>query len=241
MFCALAIERSFIVWYTIVVNELKLKALNLRKSGYSYSLISKKLSVSKSTLSNWLSRELFVPNKEVLKRIGAAKLKSALYKQKQKFNDIAQRTEEAKKEIGKISERDFFMIGLGLYFGEGSKSFEEVKISNANPAIIKVAIKWFQKFCKITAKNIKITVHGYPDTDINKLVRFWSIETLIPKKQFNKVIIDRRSNKSKLKNKKLPYGTVHVYIKRGRTLSVGIKSTHRKIIGWIEAVIKQII
>lgn len=65
------------------MNVLKEKAIQLRMAGYSYN-ISQRLSLAKSTLSNWLSRVPFEPNDEVISRIGKAKLKSALYKQKMK-------------------------------------------------------------------------------------------------------------------------------------------------------------
>ena len=53
---------------------------------------------------------------------------------------------EAKKDVGGLSLRDIFMLGIGPYLGEGSKSQEEVKIVNAYPTIIKLGIKWLKKF-----------------------------------------------------------------------------------------------
>jgi len=63
------------------MNQFKKEALKLRRAGYSYTMIREKLGVSKSTLSNWLINIPFRPNREVIKKIGQAKLKSALYKQ----------------------------------------------------------------------------------------------------------------------------------------------------------------
>ena len=123
------------------MNPLKQNALKLRKAGYSYSMIGKKLDIAKSTLSNWLTNVPFIPNKEVLQRVGKAKLKSALHKQKIKFKNIERMKRGAAKEIGELSLRDIFMLGIGLYLGEGSKSQEQVKIVNADPIIIKLANK----------------------------------------------------------------------------------------------------
>jgi len=222
------------------MNQLKQKALKLRNAGYSYSMIGKKLNIAKSTLSNWLTNIPFKPNKEVLQRVGKAKLKSALHKQKIKFENITRMKSEAAKEIGKLSLRDIFMLGIGLYWGEGSKSHEEVRVVNADPTIIKLSIRWLKEFGGVRREHLRVSVHGYPDHDINKLVKFWSKELNIPNNQFIKTQIDTRLNKSILKRRKLPYGTAHVYVRGGGTLLWGVKNLHRKIMGWIETSTKQI-
>lgn len=222
------------------MTTLKERAIKLRTAGYSYSMIRKKIGVPKATLSNWLTFIPFKPNKAVLNQIGGAKLKSALYKQNLKFEDIARMKVEAKKDIGVLSERDMFMLGVGLYMGEGSKSFEQVQVTNSDPIIIKTAMIWLKTFLKLDTKNFIIQIHAYPDTDLVKSVNFWSKETGIPASQFSKTIIDNRRNKSKLNKRKLPYGTVGLRIKNGGTISPGIKSLHRKIMGWIDSSTKQI-
>lgn len=222
------------------MNLIKQKAIELRKAGYSYNMIGEKLNVAKSTLSNWLTNIPFVPNAEVLQRVGRAKLKSALYKQRIKFENIARMKREATKDVGKLSSRDLFMLGIGLYLGEGSKSHEEVRIVNADPTIIKLGIRWLKEFGGVHREHLRVAVHGYPDHKINKLVNFWSKELNIPIGQFIKTQIDTRLNKSILKRRKLPYGTAHVYVRGGGTLLWGVKNLHRKIMGWIETTTKKI-
>jgi transcriptional regulator with XRE-family HTH domain len=222
------------------MNPLRIKAQKLRKAGYSYSIINKKLGVSKSTLSNWLNNIKFFPNKEVISRIGKAKLKSALYKQKLKFADIEKGEKDAIKEVRVLSTRDLFMLGIGLYLGEGTKAIEQIRIVNSDPNIIKLSIRWLKKFLNLDTKNFKITLHGYPDNDVKKDIIFWSEQTQIPIKQFSKSILDRRIKKSAINKRKLPHGTAHLYIKKGDTKLVGVTSSHRKIMGWIKAVVSQI-
>ncbi|MCX6813548.1 MAG: hypothetical protein NTV77_03690, partial [Candidatus Azambacteria bacterium] len=92
----------------------------------------------------------------------------------------------------------------------------------------------------VRKEHLRAAVHGYPDHDISEIVNFWSKELHIPIKQFIKTQIDTRQNKSALKRRKLPYGTVHVYVRGGGTLLWGVKNLHRKIMGWIETTIKQV-
>lgn len=222
------------------MNQLRKKAEKLRLLGYSYGMIHEKLAISKSTLSNWLNQIAFNPNRKVMEKIGKAKLKSALYKHRFKMQDIKQRKQEAAQEIGKLTHRDIFMLGIGIYFGEGSKSIEEIRISNSDPMIIRLSLVWLQKFCGLKKHHFRITLHSYPDIDHRKALQFWSKKTTIPTTQFTKTVVDNRENKSLLKRRKLPYGTAHLYVRSGGTIIPGVKSLHRKIIGWMESVAKQI-
>lgn len=233
------IEPLCIVWYDEHMNQLKIKAQKLRKAGNSYSMIGEQLRISKSTLSNWLNNIEFFPNQEVIKRVGQAKLKSALFKQKAKLADIESGKKEAIKDIGALSARDLFILGIGLYLGEGSKAIEEVKIANSDPEIIKLAIKWLTDSFNLNVKNFKITLHDYPDNDVEESKVFWSKQTQIPIEQFSKTVLDRRVNKSATNKRKLLYGTAHLYVKKGDTNLIGVRSLHRKIMGLIKAVTDQ--
>jgi len=217
---------------------LKNKAIILRKRGYSYNLISKKLGVSKSSLSGWLKETPFHPNRLVLDRIKFGPLKSAELRHNIKVADIIKEKGKARKELGIISKRDLFLLGIGLYLGEGSKLYESIRIINSDPQIIKLAIKWFKEICGLNNNNITIAIHLYPDNDVNKCLKYWSKTINIPIRQFRQTQIDRRINKSSNKKRKLPYGTAHLTIISNGNQNFGVK-LHRRIMGWIDGVYKQ--
>lgn len=219
--------------------SLKEKAISYREKGYSYNMISKKIGVNKSTLSNWLNHIPFSPNEEVVKRIGLAKLKSASFKHNQKIAEIKEMRALAKIELGKLTKRDLWLLGIGLYLGEGTKAYEQIRFSNSNPEVIKIAAVWFREICKLKDINFNPVIHIYPDNNIEETIRYWSEITGLPKKQFGKTYIDIRNNKSKTKRKILPYGTLHLRIKSYGEKQFG-KRLHRRIMGWIESVNEQI-
>ena len=99
-------------------HQIKYRAVNLRKEGYSYTHISKVTSVAKSTLSNWLADIPYLPNKTTLKTIGKARVASNLTKHKQKNDSILKAKKEARVEIGDLTNRDIFMLGLGWIMGD---------------------------------------------------------------------------------------------------------------------------
>lgn len=219
--------------------SLKEKAINYRKRGYSYNMISEKLMIAKSTLSGWLQEIPYNPNKEVIKRIGLARVKSAEFKRNQKMTNILKMKKLAKKELGKLTKRDLWLLGIGLYLGDGTKTNESVQVINSDPKIIKLAIKWFRKVCGLKTKNFNIVIHTYPDNNINSTINYWSRITGIPKKQFGKTQIDKRTNKSNKKKGMLPYGTAHIKIRARGKKEFGT-SFHRRIMGWIETALNQI-
>ena len=219
--------------------NLKEKAINYRKKGYSYNMICNKIGVNKSTLSNWLNKIPFSPNKEVIKRIGLAKLKSASFKHNQKMEEILEMKNLAEKELGKITERDLWLLGIGLYLGEGNKSYEHIRFSNSDPETIKIIIAWFKKVCNLKNKNLNPFIHVYPDNNVEETINYWSKTTGIPKNQFGKTYIDKRTNKSKIKRKTLPHGTLHLRIRSYGEKEFG-RRLHRRIMGWIESATDQI-
>ena len=223
----------------IKYSGFKRKAIQYRRQGYSYSMISEKLGLSKSTLSNWLKEIPYKPNSKVLKRIQLAPAKSAEVVHNRKVANIVRTKRLAKKELDKLTKRDLWMLGIGLYLGEGTKMQESTRIINSDPEIIKTAIAWFKKICGLSVKNFTIAIHTYPDNDIKKTISYWSKVTGIPKNQFGKTQIDRRTNKSNKKRRRLPYGTAHLTIKANGKKEFGV-NLHRRIEGWIEAALSQI-
>lgn len=218
---------------------IRQKAIRYRKAGYSYNLISKKMGLSKSTMSDWLRGVPFKPNQEVLKRINGAQMKSAETLAARRLKDISRMRSIAKKEIGTLSNRDLMMLGIGIYLGEGSKLHEYVRMINSDPDIIRLSIKWFKKACGLKNENFRPCIHLYPDVDINQALTYWSKITKIPKDRFGKVQVDIRTDKTKKKRGKLPYGTMHLYVNSCGKKELG-RSLHRRIMGWIEAVHAQI-
>ncbi|MEK7061179.1 MAG: hypothetical protein AAB954_00790 [Patescibacteria group bacterium] len=220
---------------------IKAFAIELRKKGYSYTLINKKTMVPKGTLSGWLKDIKYFPNSIVLNRIKNAQFKSAKVLNRNKLNRIMAAQKFASKELGKISKRDLLMVGIGLYIGEGSKYKNGiVSVVNSDPNVIKLAEKWFIDSCGLTKNNFTLTLHLYPDNDVVKSTHFWSKTTGIPIKQFRKTYIDRRLNKTMFSKNKLSYGTATLCIRSNRETENGVY-LFRRILAWIKGIERQVL
>jgi hypothetical protein len=219
--------------------SLKQQAVDLRKDGWSYNIIAEQLKVAKSSLSGWLAEIPYQPNEEVQKRIKTGPLKSGINSHNQKLASIQKTKSRAALELGKFTKRDLWMIGIGLYISEGTKTFENVRVINSDPNVILLALFWFKNICKVPIKNFSLAVHLYPDTSINETINFWSKITGIPSSQFSKCQIDKRLNKSQKKERILPYGTAHLSIKSCGKPEFGVL-LHRRIMGWIQESFNQV-
>ena len=202
-------------------------------------MISQRLGVGKGTLSAWLREVPYTPNQAVIARIRAGPAKAAVMKQRVRFQQILALKAQGQKEIGQLSERDLLLLGLGLYMGEGSKLYEEVRIVNSDPQIIRVAMQWLRRSCGIPRRNFVVAVHVYPDSSPGASVRYWARITGVPRGQFERVQVDRRLDKSNRKRRRLPYGTAHVKVYSRGDHRFGV-ALHRRIIGWIEAAYKNL-
>jgi hypothetical protein len=218
-------------------DNLRLKAIELRKKGYSYSYIKSQISVSKGTLSEWLSAVPYKANEEMLSKMKKARDASAFAKKQSKQESFDKAKIEGEKDIGTLSTRDFFMLGIGLYLGEGAKTGEDIRIINSNPAIIYLAIAWFKRSCGLSDEHFRIRLHLYPDSNVDECLSFWSKTTNIHISRFYKTQIDLRKDK-KLSNKaKLPYGTAHLSVRSNGKKEFGVFLA-RKIKVWMDLVLK---
>ncbi|HEY9584635.1 MAG TPA: helix-turn-helix transcriptional regulator [Candidatus Paceibacterota bacterium] len=216
--------------------SIREKSLILRKNGYSYAFISEKTGISKSTLSDWLHSIDYHPNQEMIDKIGKARAASGRAKHLQKIKTIEEAGNIAISDVGALNQRDLFMLGIGLYIGEGSKTHNNIRVINSNPEIIKLAIKWFMSVCGLKIENFSILIHTYPDNDIDKSLRYWSDKTGVPISQFSKTHIDYRMDKKSFKYGKLPYGTAHLSVRSRGNKEFGVRLS-RRILAWIEIVL----
>ncbi len=222
--------------YTHNMNPLKPRAEKLRDNGYSYKMISEKLGIAPSTLSLWFRDRAYTPNREVISRIKNGPRKAAQKRHDLKIEQIQTIRKKSFAEIGQITKRDLWMLGIGIYIGEGSKSIESVRIMNSDPAVIKFSIRWLKEACGLDEENIMISLFLYPDNNIEKSIKYWQETTGLSTSNFRKTHVDVRDNKRKAAKGKLPYGTVQLRINANGDKSRGV-ALFRQISGWIDCVL----
>ncbi len=190
----------------------KEEALRLRHKGLSYSQIRDLLGVSKSTLSGWLHD---VPlSKEEMRSLQHSEVvieKIRLTKTKKRESRLRGVFDKVSKDIGSLSERELFLVGLCLYWGEGTKAQAyTVALANTDPTMIRFYLLWLDSM-GIKRERISIRLHLYSDMDIEKETEFWSMETKIPTGSFRKPYI-KPSKFSAITYKTFGHGTCNVIV-----------------------------
>lgn len=215
----------------------KSDAIQLRKEGLSYSIISQELGVSKSTLSNWLKDIPFTPNAAILERIKHGQGTYGLKRRQMRLDEIEEFKKNGELEVGDISRRDLWMLGLGLWIGEGSKTIEQIRLVNSDPRVILLFMRWLREICKLENDNISVAMHLYPDSNERFSMKYWSELTRLPIDRFRKTQIDRRLDKKSDKVGKSIHGTLHVTVASNGNSERGVR-LYRRLMGWISAVNK---
>lgn len=227
--------------------QLREKAINLRRKGLSYSEILQKIPVAKSTLSLWL-RSVGLSKKQI-QRLSRKKLlairKGGQSRKKWRLDSTKlikkQAHLEIKKKIKRIDTRDLWLMGIMLYWAEGSKDKEykpgqSVIFSNSDSLMINVFLKWIDVCLQIPVKNIKfsIYIHENHRHNIENVITFWSNTSGFPIEKFDKIYYKKHKVKTNRRNTEENYhGLLRIRIVKSSTLN-------RKITGWIEGICKYI-
>ncbi|HUB93941.1 MAG TPA: hypothetical protein VMB52_05560 [Verrucomicrobiae bacterium] len=221
------------------MNKLRPQAEELRRQGYSYALIQEKLGVPRSTMHYWFKDMPFTPNPEVIKRMKIGPEKVGERRHIQRLGAIERLKQLGIMEIGELSRRDLFMLGLGFYIGEGAKTTETIRIVNSDPSAVRLAVRWLKEVCQLKEENLTVSLHLYPDNDIQLCKDYWRDITGLPAQSFRWVSIDRRQDKRRLHKGKLPFGTAHITVRANGDHEKGV-SLFRRINGWMQGALNQV-
>lgn len=171
--------------------ELRQKAKNLRKEGYSLSEIVSILGISKSTASIWVRNiELSdTAEQRLLTQISKGQLAAQKQKRsqtKQKEIDANKKASDVISQIGPSESFDKILCAL-MYYCEGEKSVSKgVSFTNSDPLVISSFISLLRRTFPIIETKLRICVHLHSYHDKDTQLDFWSKVTKVPLEQFIK-------------------------------------------------------
>lgn len=203
----------------------KIKAVKLRKMGFSYSRIIKEVKVSKASISLWL-RDIELTSKQkkkLLKGREKSRYAGAKAKQTQRIKITEEIIIAGKKEFTLLVKKPLFLSGLLLYWAEGDKNrSERVKFTNSDETMIILMMRWFREICNTPEEKFRISVHVHNLHRNLNAKDYWAKITNVSKKQFYKIYV-KQSTLQQRRNI-LYNGTCGI--------TVHNKNLFRKIVGW---------
>lgn len=172
--------------------EEREKAQKLRRQGLSFREIRKIVPVSKSSLSAWLRFLSLSPEEtkqlkdRARKNVDNGSERAALSNRTKRIG----REEVAKREANALLEKykndPLFILGVGLYWAEGSKRTSSFSFTNSDPGMVKFMIIWLSRYFNTPKEAIFLRVQSHEDFKPENYELFWSEYTGIPMKQFKK-------------------------------------------------------
>jgi len=201
----------------------KIKAREMRAKGESVKVIAKKVGVTKSTASLWV-RDIILSveqlerlNNRKIKAGELGRLKGSLMQKNRRLDLIKLRESEGVSQLKDLSDREFFVAGIALYWGEGSKKKREFYICNSDPQLINFMILWLKKFYNVGVERLKVVV-GINEIHRDResvVKRYWSDITGIPLSQFRKTSFKKTKISKVYVNFNEHFGTLGVNVLKG--------------------------
>ena len=201
------------------------EARDLRAEGYTLFEIATQLAVAKSSVSLWVRDVPFVARRPNYRRWEPGRPPTGPMRRKQE--EIDRLRAEGKARIGQLSEREFLTAGTALYAGEGSKRDGMVGFANSDPRMIVFFCAWLRRFFTIDEARLRVRLYLHKGLDLDAANQFWSGLTEVPLAQFGAPY--RAAPDPTVRQAKHLMGCP--------SLRYSCSSTHRSIMGWVEALL----
>lgn len=222
--------------------HLREQSRSLRRQGKSISEIANLLDSSKSTVSYWCRDVALSPGQQrtlakVQRRAGElGRLRAAEQKRKRRLFETVASMNMGARDAGVLRDRDLFILGLALYWGEGyKKGNEECGFTNSDPNIIRAFIAWLKHTYGIHTSDLilRVSINNVHTARVKAVERHWSNITKVPISQFTTASLIRTISKKAYPNLKSHFGTLRVKVRRGTAL-------RRRILGSIAEIERQL-
>lgn len=206
-------------------------AIELRRQGLTYSEILKRVPVAKSTLSVWLGEvNLTVKQAQrITEKKKAAMLRGAHARRAQRVSSSKQIFSSAHKRVGRISPRELWLIGVALYWGEGSKQKEHnpsagVVFGNTDELMLKFFLAWLeQERVSPSAIEFELYVHHSRQPEVLAFKKAWARALGISPARIERVYFKKGNPHTNRKNiTDLYKGLLRIRVKASTDLNRGI-------------------
>lgn len=216
-------------------SQQRLMAIELRKQGRSIKSIAKELLVSPGSVSVWC-RDVKLTKRQIekLEHNGNDPKYGRRLENSTKQREIAlEKTERLKQEgineVGSLSKRDLFMVGIALYWAEGFKKDSQVGLGSSDPHMILMFVRWLRECFGYSLDDllVRVTVNEAHKYRITQITEYWSNVLGLATNEFRKPFFQHVKWKKEYANPEEYYGVLRVRVRKSKDLL-------RKTLGMIE-------
>ena len=196
------------------------RARELRAEAWTLKDIAAELGVSKSSVSLWVRDVDFVPNPR--RRTRPPRPSGLLVR---KLAEIDRLDAEGATEIGRMSDREFLIVGAALYAGEGFKRDAQAGMANTDPRLLALFVTWLRRHFEVDEVRLRVRLYLHEGLDLEAAEHCWSELLRIPRSQFRTPY--RAVPDSTIRSTRHPLGCPGV--------TYNCSSTHRRVMGLVRA------
>ncbi|MFJ4832241.1 hypothetical protein ACIP79_20405 [Streptomyces sp. NPDC088747] len=212
-------------------DDLRARARELRLKGWTYDRIQVELGCSKGSISLWV-RDLPKPEREKRTPEEASAIAKRGWEatMQRREEERRQTRRRATEEVGVMTERELFLVGVGLYWAEGSKNKpyrrqERITFVNSDPNMITVFLSWL-RLLKVEQSRHRFSVQIHESADVKAAEEFWAHHVGIEAAGLLKTTLKKHSPSTNRMNTDEGYrGCLRVDVLGGADL-------YRRVEGW---------
>ncbi|MFE9838505.1 hypothetical protein ACFYP4_25690 [Streptomyces sp. NPDC005551] len=204
-------------------DHLRDRARELRRRGWTYNEIQTELGCSKSSVSLWV-RDLPRPEPRCTPEEQRARMNAGLARLRASQDLAREATKRtATSEVGRLSARELFLVGVGLYWAEGAKDKpysrrEQVLFVNSDPGMISVFLAWLD-LLEVDRSRLRFRVMIHESADVTAAERFWADHVGPGDACFNRTTLKKHNPKTVRKNVGDTYrGCLVIYVRQSADL-----------------------
>lgn len=191
------------------INE-KEKCIKLRKQGYSIRQIEKEVKVSKGSISLWV-RDIKLTDEQMNilrnRRNKCDEKKEGYEKRSKNYRDRRLKFQEDGRKKARESD-SYYALGCALFWGEGTKKKDILKITNCDPSMLKFFVLFLQKYFEVKPEEISINIQYYlnGNLSLNDIEKYWCEVLELPFSSLRKHTLKGKYYNYDISNIKYPYG-----------------------------------
>jgi hypothetical protein len=179
--------------------------------------IAYRLGVSVSSVSLWVRDiELSAEQRAVLRnKMSGAWSANAVAARRRRV-----RSQAAGRELARRNDH-LFIAGCMLFWAEGAKSRNAVRIANSDPALLRLVVRFLRECYGAPIERLAITCHLFADhiERQHEIEQFWLDALELPRDCLRPSIVNVYSKYSQKKRRnKLPFGTCKLVYNDTRTV-----------------------
>lgn len=185
---------------------------DLRRLGLSYGEIMGLVPVKKSTLATWC-RDVKLTDDQIaaIKERRAPQPGIPRDTQRKRRREVERIKEQAAAEVPQLIHDPLWLSGVILYWAEGSKTKNQLRMGNTDPRALRLFVSWVLAHIDQRAE-FSIQLHLHEGNDEARAKEYWRHQTGLDSANFYKTFIKPKGTGHRKNH--LPFGVCAVKVRR---------------------------